>query len=146
MRGYIAVQRKELERATEYISRAIEIKPNVYSMHINLGSTLALLGHYDQAITVQRKAIEIQPHGTEAHFALGNCLKAKGQNREADAAYLEVFRIKPNWAEALEMAARNAVDMRDQDKALDYILRAIEQDSERRDCHTMAGNIYIRRL
>ena len=145
MRGYIAVQLKELERAVEYISRAIELKPNVYSMHINLGSTLALLGHFDQAEAVQKKAIEINPRGTEAYFALGNCLRAKGQYYEAEAAYLEALQIKPDSVESLEMLARNAEDMRDHDKALDYALRAIEQNSDHKDCHTMAGNNYIRR-
>jgi Tfp pilus assembly protein PilF len=50
MRGYVAVQLNELDNAIRYISRAIELKPNVYSMHVNLGSALAAHGQFKKAI------------------------------------------------------------------------------------------------
>ena len=144
MRGYVAVQLKNMERAVEYISRAIELKPNVYTMHVNLGSALAMLGKFDQAIEVHRNAIAINPNGTEAHLAIGNCLKAKGELHQADLAYLDALKLKPDWAEALEALALNTSKTADFDKALDYALRALAQDPNRLLSNKIAGNIYVR--
>ncbi len=143
-RGYVAVQMKDIERAVEYISRAIELKPNVYTMHVNLGSALAMLGRFDEAIAAQRKALELYPEGAEAYFALGNCFKATDEPQEADTAYHEALKLKPDWTEALEAIALNASKLGDADKALDYALRALAKDPDRLLSHKIAGNIRVR--
>ena len=144
MRGYVAVQLKEANRAVQYISRAIELKPSVYTMHVNLGSALAMLGQFDRAIEALRNAINLHPSGAEAYFVLGNCLRGTGEAHEAEAAYLEAVRLKPDWAEALETASVNAAKSGDHDKALDYALRALTQDSGRLLSNKIVGNVYLR--
>ena len=143
-RGYVAVQMKDIERAVEYISRAIELKPNVYTMHVNLGSALAMLGQFEQATKALQKAIELHPTGAEAHLALGNCLKAKGNPQDAEAAYLQALRFKPDWPEALEAAAVNAAKSSNPDKSLEYALQALAHAPERLLSNKIAGNVYLR--
>lgn len=144
MRGYIAVQLDELEKAVEYISRAIELKPGSFTMHVNLGSALTMLKQFDRAIAILQKAIDLAPIAPDAQFALGNCLRAKGERKQADAAYIEAIRHKPDWAEALETASLNADKMGEHDKALDYALRALKMDSTLLLSNKIAGNIYLR--
>jgi tetratricopeptide (TPR) repeat protein len=144
MRGYIATQLNELEKAVEYISRAMELKPDSYTMHVNLGSALSALKQYDRAIASLQTAIDLTPIAPDAQFALGNCLRAKGEPNQADAAYLEAIRHKPDWAEALEAASLNAEKMGEHDKALDYALRALAQDATLLLSNKIAGNIYLR--
>lgn len=145
MRGYIAVQLRQFEKAVDYISRAIELKPKVYTMHVNLGSALARLKRFDQAIVAQKKAIEIKPTGADAYFGLANSLKANQQPDEADAAYAEAIRLNPDWTDALEAASFNAAQMGHGDKALDYALRALAQEPDRLLSNKIAGNIYLSR-
>ena len=143
MRGYIAVQLGKFDRAVEYIEHAIELKPNVYSMHVNLGAALAILGRYDEAIEAQRKAIELKPTGAEAQFGLANSLRADGQFENADAAYEEALALSPNWPDALEATAINAMEIGDREKMQKCAFRALELEPTRLQSNKLVGDMYV---
>ncbi len=144
LRGYIALQEKDALRAIEFISRAIELKPSVYLMHVNLGSALSMSKQFKKAIEVLTTAIDLHPAHEEAHMVLGNCLGNLGRNQEAKRAYLAALRLKPEWPEALEAASLNAFQLGDHELALEYALRALAQDQRRPHSHRVAGDIYNR--
>ena len=50
--------------------KIVEIEPNNYKAHNNLGNALKELGKFKEATTSYRQAIKIQPDYSKAHFNL----------------------------------------------------------------------------
>lgn len=144
MRGYIALQTKAVDKAIDLLKHSIELKPQVYTTHVNLGSALAITKQFHAAAEILKKAIQLHPAGAEAHYALGNCLRALNEEEGAAAEYAEAIRLKPEWPEALQSAAFNAEKIGNRTLALDYVLRALDQDPQRVTCHNFAGHLYSR--
>jgi len=75
--------RENMMNAIENYRRAIEIQPNFYDAHYNLGLALHLLGDSSGAMQEYCRAIKIIPLNFDAHYNLGVLLKKAGRYRES---------------------------------------------------------------
>ena len=80
--------------------KIVEIEPNNYKAHNNLGNALKEFGKLKEAATSYRQAIKIKPDYTKAHFNLGNILNDFGKYKEAIRILLLALKINPNYNEA----------------------------------------------
>jgi predicted O-linked N-acetylglucosamine transferase (SPINDLY family) len=65
-----------------------------------LGTALAQMGRYSDALPHQKKSVALLPADAEAHFNLGNNLLKLERLEEAEAAYQCALQLKPGYAEA----------------------------------------------
>src|SRR5262249_58788364 len=74
---------------------ALEVTPNNYVAHNNLGLYLFTQGKVDEAIQHYRKALELKPNYGDTLENLGTALSAQGQLEEAVKCYEDSLRY--NW-------------------------------------------------
>lgn len=125
--GLITFKEKDFERAERFLMRAVNLRPNSWSFHLNLGAVRAAAGRPHQALLAYRAAATLQPRSPDAHFNLGNALFDLGREAEAEAAYKRAVDLNPDdadfWAklafaqsrvhkaEAACRSAREALDL-----------------------------------
>lgn len=98
--GAISKQTGQLDAALTYMVRSVEVAPEDFEAHNNLGTTLRELRRIDEAENQFRHAIKINPAFPEAHSNLGITLAEQGKLSQAENCYREAIRLKPDYPEA----------------------------------------------
>jgi len=127
--GYAAATWREIgywKNTEALMGRAIEVNPDDYVAHDNLGEALRRRRRTDEAIVHFREAARIRPQSVEAHNNLGDALIAQGKVEEGAAHLQEALRLNPDFPEAhvnlgtaLEKSGRPAEAMAEYRKAVE---------------------------
>lgn len=99
----LAIRRRQqgnLEDATAYLERALQIDPTYWIARNALGLTYYARGLYSQAERELREAIRIGDPDATVFSNLGSTLIQQGKADEALAAYREAVRIDPKHADS----------------------------------------------
>lgn len=81
-------------------SHAIDLDPDNWLAHSNLGIVRAEENRYDEAISHYRAALRVWPDYADAHYNLGSDLLTLGRSEEAIPHFLEVLRLTPGDRDA----------------------------------------------
>jgi tetratricopeptide (TPR) repeat protein len=155
-------------RNTETVmTRAIDVVPNNYLAHYNLGSELAHEGKHPAAIEHFRAALEIKPNFSEAyynlgvslfytgqleeaiksrpnfpeaHFSLGNALLSTGRPQEAIEQYQQAIKQRPDYVPAHDNLGVALLQIGQPEQAVKHHLRALQLDPNYSDAHNNLGN------
>src|SRR5260370_17089766 len=84
----------QLDEALGAYRRAIEVEPQDYRNHQQLGNFYNKLANYTEAAKHFRKAVELVPDDPDPHFALGTVCINLGQFAEAENELLIALRLK----------------------------------------------------
>ena len=109
--------------------KIVEIEPNNYKAHNNLGNALKELGKLKEAATSYRQAIKIKPDYTKAHFNLGNILNDFGKYKEAIRILLLALKINPNYADAHNCLAISYKKLEKFEQAITHYKKANTSES-----------------
>ena len=109
--------------------KIVEIEPNNYKAHNNLGNALKELGKLEEATTSYRKAIKIKSDYTKAHFNLGNILNDFGKFKEAIPSLLLALKINPNYDEAHNCLAISYKKLEKFEQAITHYKKANTSES-----------------
>ena len=109
--------------------KIVEIEPNNYKAHNNLGNALKELGKLKEATTSYRQAVKIQPDYSKAHFNLGNILNDFGKFKEAIPNLLLALKIKPNFNDAHNCLAISYKKLKKFEKAITHNQKANTSES-----------------
>ena len=109
--------------------KIVEIEPNNYKAHNNLGNALKELGKFKEATTSYRQAIKIQPYYSKAHFNLGNILNDFDKFEEAIPNLLLALKIKPNFNDAHNCLAISYKKLGKFEKAITHYKKANTSES-----------------
>lgn len=124
--GVIAAEQEEYEIARERIARAIELNPNYYGAHNNLGNVLKGQEKFEEAIKCYQRAIELAPNFPDAHHNLGNALKEQEKLEEAIESYQRAIELNPNYAEAYNSLGNVLKEQEKIEEAIECYYKAIE--------------------
>ncbi|MCJ7443204.1 MAG: tetratricopeptide repeat protein [Methanotrichaceae archaeon] len=78
---------------------------------VEIGDSLALKGHYTEAIRAYDKAIQQDPQFAEAWYNKGIVFEALGQTTEAETAFVIAIRLDPSFAEIYQNIERSATGL-----------------------------------
>ena len=109
--------------------KIVEIEPNNYKAHNNLGNALKELGKLEEAATSYRLAIKIKPDYAKAHFNLGNILNVFGKYKEAIRILLLALKINPNYADVHNCLAISYKKLGKFEKAITHYRKANSSES-----------------
>ncbi|HOO57430.1 MAG TPA: tetratricopeptide repeat protein [bacterium] len=99
--GYLySLNGRELNRAKEYVLRALEVAPDDPIYLRNYAAYLVRIKHYTDAEEAYRKAIEINPRTEMAHYDYGKLLLKRGKRREAAEQFRKELEVSPDLAPA----------------------------------------------
>jgi len=86
MIGAKYLDQAQYDKAEEYFSTAVEIKPDYYLALEHLAEVKAIKGNFEEAISLYEKTLELAPK-PEFYVALANVYKNQGNNEKAQELY-----------------------------------------------------------
>jgi putative glycosyltransferase (TIGR04372 family) len=90
-------QEGKLAEAIASYRQAIELEPNFYLSHHNLGETLAKLGRWEEAVTACDRAIQLNPNSVWSYYNLGEALAKLCRWEDAIASYRRAIELSPDF-------------------------------------------------
>ena len=91
-------QKGDVIKATQYLEKAYELRPNEYETLRLLGVAYGIQGQHDKAINYFSKALEVNPESAEAHWNLGNAYYYIGNEAKATELRQKALQIDPEIA------------------------------------------------
>ena len=84
-------------RGHRSLRRAVEFRPDVATLHFNLGNVLSRMpaGSRKRSRSF-RTALQLDPELADAHFNLGNALFASESLQDAAGSFVEALRVNPD--------------------------------------------------
>ncbi len=99
--GGIEHNRKNPEKALQYLERAVLLNPTFPPLWYNLAIVLQSLKHFDRALESYDKALELDPRNLEVMTNRGGLLAEMKRHKDALLNYEELLKIDPNNQKAL---------------------------------------------
>jgi protein O-GlcNAc transferase len=96
--GVVVVQQGRAAEAVELLQRAITLRPNDASFHVNHGIALQQTGQPQAAIASYQRAIHLDPRSSAAYVNLAESLQTLGKHDEASAALDTAISLTPDNA------------------------------------------------
>ncbi len=94
--GQMALERKEIDPASRYLQRAVELDSTLSDAHYSLGLLELNRQRPDSAVVHFRKTLELAPTNVGGHLNLGVALMQLKQNKEAIPSLREATRLAPD--------------------------------------------------
>ena len=118
------------QRAFAHASRARELAPGNVDVLNAVGSCLAKLGRYQDAVAIYDEALLYSPNAFMIHFSRGMALEQSGQVAHAREAYERTLAIRPQHAVAAARIAYLAAQRGDGATARKHARKALAIDSQ----------------
>ena len=119
-----------LTRRLRYLQSAVEIAPESYEAHNNLGNVFLHKQQFQDSITQLTKALSLKPDARDTQNNLGLAYSANGQTTEAKTAFIAVLRLDPTYWDAYLNLARILVKEGNNKDARDILTKLDCQDPE----------------
>ena len=97
--AYLAAQGRT-EEAIAHYTKAIQLEPDYFNAHNNLGLARAARREFKEAALHFQAAVQIRPGTAGVHYNLAVALVSLGDWQAAERSVREALRIDPNFAEA----------------------------------------------
>jgi DNA-binding SARP family transcriptional activator/TolB-like protein len=130
--GWVYYHAGEYERAIDQCNRTLELDPEFRLAWFWSALAHAQLGRTDEAITLLERAQALSPEDALTEAALAHVLASAGQTDEARTMLQRLLSVPDRYVPSYEIA-KIFVALGDQEAALDWLERALEQRS-----HSMA--------
>ena len=108
----------KFEEAIAFFQKAVEIEPDLYFAHHNLGDALSKVKRWDEAVNAYDRSIERNPNSYWSYHNLGDVLEEKGDFEEAAVAYCRVIDLNPKLIEAYHKLKTCLVELEIFDKII----------------------------
>jgi tetratricopeptide (TPR) repeat protein len=95
------LDRNQLDKAINYLERAVQVAPDEPLVHHNLAVAYTKLNRPADVVKELREVARLSPHDAQIHYLLGNSLLATQAPADAVAAYREAIRLQPNFNQAI---------------------------------------------
>jgi len=124
----IYISKDRLYDAVHAYEEAAAEHPDSYIIHYNLGVTLMMVKHYEEAIRVFKRAQKLTSDDPALYYNWASAAISLKNYSEAARLYKEGLRIKPDDDEFLYGLARISALSGDVDAAIAFLTRAIEMN------------------
>jgi tetratricopeptide (TPR) repeat protein len=138
--GVLAVHEEQAKKAVDFLTRAINARPEWAKAHNSLGCALQALGRDEEAATCFRHAVTHDPAAADSHYNLGTVLYGQGKLEEAVTALERALEIDPAMAAAHNVLSAALKGLDRLDAAESSARRAIELEPEMAEAYTNLGN------
>ncbi|TAI61189.1 tetratricopeptide repeat protein [Bradyrhizobium sp. Leo170] len=137
IRGVIALQRGEDERALDLLEESIQLNPVDSEAHANLGLLLLKVRQHPQALAAYAAALTLQPNNIAALFGLARALTTLDLMDFAHDAFRDTLACAPDYADPAVDFAVLLNDMGRRDEAVVLLQDALARHPEHAKLHVM---------
>jgi predicted O-linked N-acetylglucosamine transferase (SPINDLY family) len=138
--GVLAGQANRLDESIEFLSRAIQARPDFAQGHYNLGLALQHAGRFDEAISAYNRGVQLKPDYAMAFNNIGVLMNRAGRWDEAIVALQNAIRLNPNFAEAHNNIGTTYRQLGRFGESVECFRRAIALDPKIHDSFNNLGN------
>ena len=120
------MKKGQYEAAIPEWRELLQMNPDDYRIHNNIGLALAETRQFEEAIIEDEKALEIYPYAAETHCNLGLVLATKGRLEEARAEFEKAVKMNPTMPEAYYNLGVTLASQGRLDQAIPHFEKAVE--------------------
>lgn len=139
--GRLFVRQNQLRRAGAAYELAYELEPQNPMVGLNLGMTLDVEGHYDNATRVLQESLGRDPKLANLHWAYAQLLWDRGELSGAAVEYRTAIELGAEYAELFANYAVLLADTGDYDGALAALTQVASVDTNRATVWAARANI-----
>jgi tetratricopeptide (TPR) repeat protein len=123
--------------------KSVELVPNDFEAHYDLGIVLQELGRFEESEVSLRTAVQLNPDFIEGYYYLGIVLRALDRLDEAEETYRKALELKPDLSEAIMNIGQLYVDREHYESAIEQFDLLDTWDSRARgmECLYALGRI-----
>lgn len=141
--GAEALLAGDLDRARELLTTATRIAPSFEKAINNLGVTEARGGHPEKALEIYRRGLQISPEDSALLTNMVRAYQQLGRNDEARALLTRLEDSNTTNPFFFIYQGEVALSRNENDKALDYMTKALRLDSELPEVHLGFVKVYF---
>lgn len=142
-RAIIHKEGRDLFRAMEDYSRALELRPDMPGVHYDLAQTLREVNLRGQAVNEYLRAIELDSLMIKAYNNLGITYGEMRQHDRAISCFEQVLKMDPNYIKAYNNLGASLAQAGREEDAIEAFKRAIEVDPEYMNTYKNLAMAYI---
>jgi tetratricopeptide (TPR) repeat protein len=139
--GMLELQQGRVADAIELMQRAVTIRPEFATIHMQLGLLWQSMGGFADAALAFRRVLALEPRDTAAHVNLGVALRALERRDEALAHFQEAVELSPTLAEAHTNLGELYLEMGQTGRALGHCQTAVALRPDLAEAHNNLGNV-----
>lgn len=136
--------RGDYEGALEKYQLVLDLNPDYYQSHFQIGVIQKKLGNYDEALYRFTETVRIKPDYEKGWFALGLTNQKNGDYDPALKAYTKAVEANPNYAKAYAQQGTIYLLHEDYPNAEEAYNMAIQSDPMYVKPYTDLGKLYIK--
>ncbi len=140
-----AVARGDLGDAERRYRAALEQRPDLEDVRLDLAELLRLQGRHDEASTEARRALQLNPDSVRAHTFAGISLALRGHPAEAAEHFRRVVAINPHDSDAHVNLGNTLAEQGRVDEAAEHFRRAVELNPDSAVAWYNLGQTHVRR-
>jgi tetratricopeptide (TPR) repeat protein len=129
MLGNAYIRVGQLLEAESAFKRSLELEPNLWMAHADLGLVYTKLEQYDKGIQHLEKAISLKPSHAQSHANLVVCLISTDQHKEAMACAKKAVRLDPKNPHLYDSIGCALAEMGQLSEAVPYFEKAMALDN-----------------
>jgi tetratricopeptide (TPR) repeat protein len=140
--GISHINIKRLEKANEWLKKALEQGLNDPVVHYNVGQAYILAGSYEDAIHTFTKALDLKPDKrllASIHFCLGECFRSLDK-RDAVEAYQKALQLGADPDLVLPKLGKYLFVNGDYQEAASVYYKAMERKHDDPEIHAMLSH------
>jgi len=137
--GLVKAQQGNIEQATDFYYKALQLNPSSVHIHNNLGVALLEQGKIDEAVKHYMAALRLESDFAETYNNLGVALFKLGKFDRAIANYREALRFDPEFNKAHNNMGNALVEQGRFDEAIFHYSRALELKAHYPEAHNNLG-------
>ena len=134
------INEKDLAKAEEILSQALESSPGNPDIWRFLSVVAALKADYGSALELINQAISLAPENGVAHSNKGNILKELGRFEEALSSFDEAILLAPNYSEGYNNKGNALQDLHLHEESLVWYDKALALNPEYVEAYFNKGN------
>ena len=117
--GAIFMRTCRMPGALVFQQKALELVPQDFEAHYDLGIVLQELGRFEESEVSLRRAVQLNPDFIEGYYYLGIVLRALDRLDESEENYRKALELKPDLSEAIINIGQLYVDREHYELALE---------------------------
>jgi tetratricopeptide (TPR) repeat protein len=142
--GVAHLRRRDYPAALPELERAVQMSPDLRTVHSLLGRILMGMGRREEAIKAFRRELEKDPNDFDANVYIGLFLKEDGRLDEADAYLSRAGRLRPQDPAALYALGALHIAVGRLDDARRELESVTAQVPGYRQAHVLLASVYYR--
>ena len=133
-------QIQEWRNGVRLFVRCLEVTPNSFLVHHNLGVALSARGHKSEAIAQFRESLRLYTNNFKSHFTLAQELTESGETAEAIGHFAEAARLRPRDASVRVKLGVLLAQQGQIPEATDQFIAALKVEPENALAHLNLAN------